>query len=92
MGFLAAPSAHQEEGVHGHVGYPTRHPGVAGIRPTGPTLSATVPLAGFLNLPAVSSSLHRPTIFRWVALLGFPLQGFMPSAQPQRLVAAGMPS
>jgi hypothetical protein len=31
----------------------------------------TVSLTGFLNLPATSSSLRPPTIFRWVAFLGF---------------------
>jgi hypothetical protein len=29
-----------------------------------------LPLTGFPNLSAASFSLHRPTIFRWVAFLG----------------------
>jgi hypothetical protein len=39
-----------------------------------------------------SSSRHRPTIFRWMALMGFALQRFVPSAKPRRLVTVGMPS
>lgn len=41
-----------------------------GIAPTIPKPSATVSLAGFLNPSATCSSLHRPAIFRRVALLG----------------------
>lgn len=33
-----------------------------------------------------SSSLHRPTIFRWVAFLRFALQGFVPLTKPRRLL------
>lgn len=33
-----------------------------------------------------SSSLHRPTIFRWVASVRFALQGVVPSTKPRRLV------
>jgi len=52
---------------------PVARPGspVARVLPTAPMLPTTVPLAGFLNLSAASSSLHRPAIFRQVALLGF---------------------
>ena len=33
-----------------------------------------------------SSSLHRPTIFRWVAFVRFALQGFVPLTKPRRLL------
>lgn len=46
-----------------------------------------MPLLGFLNPSATCSSLTRPIIFRWVAFLRFVLQGFLPPAQVQRLVA-----
>jgi hypothetical protein len=92
LGFLA-PSAHWEEGVHVPPGCPVELPGLSpGNLPAGPILPATVSPAGFLNLSATSSTLRRPAVFRQVALLGFTLQGFVPPAQPRRLVAAGMPS
>lgn len=47
---------------------------------------------GFPNLSAVCSSHNLSTIFRWVALLSFSLQGFVPLAQPHWLVTGGMPS
>ena len=50
--------------------------------PAGPTPPATVPLTGFLNLSATCFSRRRPAIFRQVALLGFALQGFVPSTKP----------
>lgn len=43
---------------------------------------------GFLNLSVACSFLARPTIFRWVALMGFALQGFVPLTQTRRLVTA----
>jgi hypothetical protein len=49
---------------------------------------ATLPLAGFLNLSAASISLRRPTVFRWVAFLGFHPSGVCSSHQsPGQLVA-----
>jgi hypothetical protein len=68
---------------------PGRYPGSV---PAGPNLPVTVPLTGFLNLSATSSSLHRPTIFRWVALVGFTLQGVVPLAKPRWLVTTDIPS
>jgi hypothetical protein len=56
---------------------PSRFPGpaprrfLAGNPPAGPTPPATVPLTGFPNLSAVSSSPRRPAIFRRVAFVGF---------------------
>jgi hypothetical protein len=50
--------------------------------PAGPTPPTTVPLTGFLNLSATCSSHCHPAIFRQVALMGFALQGFVPSTQP----------
>jgi hypothetical protein len=47
-----APSAFQEERVHVSSSCPDKLPGGAGILPGGPTLPATEPLAGFLNLSA----------------------------------------
>jgi hypothetical protein len=92
LGFLA-PSAHKEEGVHVSTGCPAELPELSpGNPPAGPTLPATVSPTGFLNLPATSSTLRRPAVFRQVALLGFTLQGFVPLAQPRQLVATGMPS
>lgn len=41
------------------------------IPPMDPTPPATAPLAGFLGLSAVDRSPNRPTIFRWVTLVGF---------------------
>lgn len=38
---------------------------------------------GFPNLSAAFSSSHPPTIFRWVAFVGFALQGFVPVPQPR---------
>jgi len=91
VGFLS-PSAHQEERGHVRPGCPVRLPGLRRDLPAGPTLPATASPAGFSNLSATSSTLRRPAIFRQVALLGFTLQGFVPLAQPRRLVAPGMPS
>jgi hypothetical protein len=48
----------------------------------GPNPPATVPLTGFLNLSATSSSHCRPAVFRQVAFMGFALQGFLPSTKP----------
>jgi len=53
----------------------------AGIPPEAPNLPATVPLAGFLNLSAVSALHCRPTIFRRVTLLGFRPSGVFPLAR-----------
>jgi len=50
---------------------PARATPVPRDAPAAPTPPTTVPLTGFLNLPAASSSLRRPAIFRQVALLGF---------------------
>jgi len=56
---------------------PSRFPGpaprrfLAGNPPAGPTPPVTVPLTGFPNLSAVSSSRSLPAFFRQVALLGF---------------------
>jgi hypothetical protein len=46
-----------------------------------PTLSTTVPLAGFLNLSATCSSLRLPAIFRQVALVGFRPSGVSSSRE-----------
>jgi len=52
-----------------------------GIPPEAPKTSSYGATLGFLNLP-VTSSLHcRPTIFRWVTLLGFRPSGVFPLAQ-----------
>jgi hypothetical protein len=48
----------------------------------GPSPSATVPLTGFLNLSATSSSHCPPAIFRQVAFMGFALQGVIPCTKP----------
>jgi hypothetical protein len=85
MGFCF-PSAH----TGGESPRPLRLPGP--VPPAGPTPPTTVPLTGFPNLSATSSSLRRPAIFRRVALLGFTLQGFDPHAKLQRLVTADIPS
>jgi hypothetical protein len=90
LGFLA-PSTHKEKEVHGPTSYPARPPGVAGILPTGPTPLATVSLPGFPNLSAIFSFLHRPAIFRQVALLGFTLQGFTPLTKPRQLITPACP-
>ena len=73
---------------------PVARPGspVSRVAPAGPIPLVTVPLTGFLNLSATSSSLRLSTIFGWVALVGFALQGFDPHAKPRRLVAADVPS
>jgi hypothetical protein len=48
---------------------------------TVPTPPASVPLTGFLNLSATSSSCYPPVIFRQVTFMGFTLQGFDPFIQ-----------
>jgi hypothetical protein len=53
--------------------------------PVAPTPPATVPLTGFLNLSATCLSQCRPTIFRQVALMGFALQGVIPSTKPSAI-------
>jgi hypothetical protein len=72
--------------VHVHSALPAWLPDPA-LRPNqyvlaGPNPPATVPLPGFLNLSATSSSHNPPAIFRQVAFLGFALQGFTPSTKP----------
>jgi len=53
----------------------------AGSPPAAPKLQATAPPSGFFNL-SVTSSLHcRPTIFRWVTLMGFRPSGVFPLTQ-----------
>jgi hypothetical protein len=85
MGFLS-PTAHtgsespRPSRVTGRLSNSIRRPGWRS--PAGPTPPATVPLTGFLNLSATFSSLCRPAIFRQVALMGFALQGFVPSTKP----------
>jgi hypothetical protein len=91
LGFLA-PAAFEEKGGHVSPVARSSSPVVAGNLPTGPTPPDTVPLAGFSNLSAACSSPHRPAIFRQVTLVGFALQGFIPSSEPRMLIAAGMPS
>jgi hypothetical protein len=63
-----------------------RRPGSfqARILPPGPNPAATVSLTGFLNLSATFPCTSRPTIFRWVAFLGFSLQGFTPLPEPDQ--------
>jgi hypothetical protein len=105
LGFLA-PSALKEERVHARwlpndphpvarewlTGWPVRPP-VARRLLAVPIVPATVPLTGFPNLPAACSSLRRPAMFQTDGALGVhTLQGFVPSAKPRRLVAAGIPS
>jgi hypothetical protein len=59
--------------VHVLAGCPAWHPRrfLAENSLAGPTPPVTVPLTGFPNLSAVSSSPRLPAIFRQVALLGF---------------------
>jgi hypothetical protein len=57
-----------------------------------PTPPTTVPLAGFSNLSATFLSQCRPAIFRQVALMGFALQGILPSTKPSRFITAKIPS
>lgn len=52
-----------------------------GFRQKLPNLPATEPLSGFFNLSAAFSLQHRPTIFRWVTLVGFRPSGVFPLAQ-----------
>jgi len=65
--------------------FPLRPPSSfqAGIAPATPTLPITVPLTGFFNLSAACFLQHRPTIFRWVTLLGFRPSGVFPLTQPR---------
>jgi len=53
--------------------------------PVVPKPPATVPLTGFFNLSATCPSQYRPAIFRQVALMGFALQGVMPSTKPSAI-------
>jgi hypothetical protein len=57
-------------------------PVLPGCVPAGPTPPTTVPLTGFLDLSATSSSLHRPAIFRRVALWGSPFRGLILPRSP----------
>jgi hypothetical protein len=59
-----------------------------GILPAVPIPPATASRAGFPNLSATSRAHDPPTIFRQVTLLGLCLQGFLPSLQVGRLIAA----
>lgn len=70
VGF-ASPSAHSGGESPRHARFPGRAPRFPGNLSAGPTPPTTVPLTGFLNLAAASSSLYPPTIFRWVTLMGF---------------------
>jgi hypothetical protein len=49
------------------------------------------PLSAFLTPSGVSSSLSRATIFRWLTLIGFPLQSFLPPRTGRALVALARP-
>lgn len=80
LGFLP-PSAHQGEEVH------VRPAGAGSAAEVLPRMSADGSQTtnygatlGFLNLSVACSFFARPTIFRWVALMGFALQGFVPLA------------
>lgn len=70
MGFLP-PSAHTEERVHVSLVTQSRSPELGSrFYRTVPPNPATVPLPGFFNLSATSTSLFPSIIFRWITLLG----------------------
>ena len=72
---------------------PTRPEGLAGSSPAGPTLPATVPLSGFLNLSATLLLSLPPHRFQVGGTPGVvPSRDFLLSRSLRQLVAAGLPS
>jgi hypothetical protein len=83
LGFHA-PTTHQEKRVHVRLSPAPRF--CRGVRPRVPPRRLRCRSQVFSTSQRPSSSLHRPTIFRWVASMGFALQGFVPLTKPRRLV------
>ncbi len=84
MGFHA-PTTHWEERVHVRLSPAPRF--CRGVCPRVPPRRLRCRSQVFPTSQRPSSSPHRPTIFRWVAFMGFALQGVVPSTKPRRLVA-----
>lgn len=84
MGFDAA-TTHWEKRVHVRLSPAPRF--CRGVYPRVPPRRLRCRSQVFPTSQRPSSSLHRPTIFRWVAFMRFALQGVVPSTKPRRLVA-----
>jgi len=85
LGFYAATTL-EEKRVHVRLSSAPRF--CRGVRPQVPPRRLRCRSQVFPTSQRPSSSLHRPTIFRWVASVRFALQGFVPSTKPRRLVVA----
>jgi hypothetical protein len=83
LGFHAA-TTHWEKRVHVRLSPAPRF--CRGICPRVPPRRLRCRSQVFPTSQRPSSSLHRPTIFRWVASVRFALQGFVPLTKPRRLV------
>jgi hypothetical protein len=83
LGFHAA-TTHREKRVHVRLSPAPRF--CRGLCPRVPPRRLRCRSQVFPTSQRPSSSLHRPTIFRWVAFLRFALQGFVPLTKPRRLL------
>jgi len=83
LGFHAA-TTHWEKRVHVRLSPAPRF--CRGICPRVPPRRLRCRSQVFPTSQRPSSSLHRPTIFRWVAFLRFALQGIVPLTKPRRLL------
>jgi hypothetical protein len=80
LGFHAA-TTHWEKRVHVRLSPAPRF--CRGICPRVPPRRLRCRSQVFPTSQRPSSSLHRPTIFRWVASVRFALQGFVPLTKPR---------
>jgi hypothetical protein len=83
LGFHSA-TTHWEKRVHVRLSPAPRF--CRGVYPRVPPRRLRCRSQVFSTSQRPSSSLHRPTIFRWVASVRFALQGFVPSTKPRRLL------